>query len=226
VTARRCQLLPSQLSSGPNACSDIAIYAVTSYFPHRLRDTALHGWAGVALLLLFTSVGCNKNSAATALATSSPTPAASLPWQPHGLRRPTVRCDFAVPAGWTRSASPMPDHLAELLGPSSQAHLILAERVETSLPQARERAVAYYQSGLLTAVDAKLLQDAALPGCQAQAHQLQLRSGPKESGRVELVILLAFPELPVINLVARFPESDLPAQQAVLAVASSLRCQK
>ena len=120
----------------------------------------------------------------------------------------------------------MPDHLAELVGRDSQAHLILAERVETSLPQARERAVAYYQSGLLTAVDAKLLQDAALPGCQAQAHQLQLRSGPKESGRVELVILLAFPELPVINLVARFSESDLQAQQAVLAVASSLRCQR
>ena len=199
---------------------------MTSYFLRRLPDTALHGWSAVALLLLFTSAGCNKKSATPALATSSATPAPSLPWQPHGLRRPTVRCDFAVPAGWTRSASPMPDHLAELLGPSSQAHLILAERVETSLPQARERVIAYYQSGLLTAVDAKLLQDAALPGCQAQAHQLQLRSGPKESGRIELVILLAFPELPVIDVVARFPESDLQAQQAVLALASSLRCTK
>ena len=226
VTARRCQLLPSRLSSGPNACSDIAIYALTSYFLRRLPDTVLRGWAGVALLLLFTSVGCNKKSAATALATSSATPAASLPWQPHGLRTPTVRCDFALPAGWTRSASPMPDHLAELLGPSSQAHLILAERVETSLSQARERVIAYYQSGLLTAVDAKLLQDAALPGCQAQAHQLQLRSGPKESGRIELVILLAFPQLPVIDLLARFPESDVQAQQAVLTLARSLRCTK
>ena len=199
---------------------------MTSYFLRGLPDTALHGWSAVALLLLFTSAGCNKKSATTALATSSATPAPSLPWQPHGLRTPTVRCDFAVPSGWTRSASPMPDHLAELLGPSSQAHLILAERVETSLPQARERVIAYYQSGLLTAVDAKLLQDAALPGCQAQAHQLQLRSGPKESGRIELVILLAFPQLPVIDVVARFPESDLPAQQAVLALASSLRCTK
>jgi hypothetical protein len=199
--------------------------AVTGGFRRALGGMRL-GARWLAALLLLIALGCDKKVDLAARRAGKNASAAAVPWQPHGFVTPTVRCDFAVPAGFTRSDSPMPGHLAELWAHGFGVHLHVAERVETTLPQALDRVQDYYRSGFLTAVDAQLVTNAPLLGCQATAHQLVLRQGQNHTEQIELVILFAFPGLSIINLVARFPQSDTQSYNDVLTIARSLRCAK
>ncbi len=115
-------------------------------------------------------------------------------------RKPTARCDLEVPAGWVRSPSPMPDHLAELFTDGKPVNtIIVGERPE------RDPAVA----------------DAAAPG-----GVLSLRWGPPGAGTVETISLVAFPDAPVIEVIARREEANAQASAAAAALARSLRCAK
>jgi hypothetical protein len=160
--------------------------------------------------------------AASDLTTAGPPPSPGVPWQPHGLRLPTVRCDFDLPAGWTRSGHPMPDHIAELFAP--KLTVIVEERVEPGLAEARERVLAYARSGLLRSEGARVSTDASLVGAHAPGHLLSVRFGNADAGRVEAVALLAFPGLPLVDIVARHDEGDARVREAVSAFVRSLRC--
>lgn len=163
---------------------------------------------------------------ASAVAAAPAAPAASIPWQPHGFRAPTVRCELAAPEGLTKSPSPMGDHIAELMGDGAKTVVIVAERVEPNVAAARERALAYYRSGLLTAEGARTVTDGALEGARATGHVLSLRTGPPGAGRIESLFLLAFDGLPVVEIVARHDETDARARDAVMALARTARCTK
>jgi hypothetical protein len=174
----------------------------------------------ITTVLVFATPACDKKQSAAT------TPAPSVPWQPHGLRVPTVRCDFATPTGWTRSDSPMPDHIAELYTSGHKSVAILSQRVEPELASAQARVLAYYRSGFLTAAGAKILEDAPLEGTKSAARLLSMRMGPDGAGRIETVILLGFPEQPIVEIVARHDEVDTQAREAVLLLARSVRCSK
>lgn len=144
-------------------------------------------------------------------------------WQHHGLRPPTARCTFDVPAGFERT-TPMPDHIAELRSPGQPiATITVAERVERDVASARTRAVAYYRAGLLTGAGAKITADGAFPQAAAPAHLLSLRYGPEGQGNVETLVLFAFGGK-TIELLARHDERNTAAGDAVVAFARSLRC--
>jgi hypothetical protein len=155
-------------------------------------------------------------------------PASSVPWRSHGFHAPTLRCDLDLPPGWSRSPSPMPDHIAELVrdGPPGATTIIVDERDEAGIPRAREQALLYYRSGLLTAADARQTEDAALDGAQAPAYAISIRWGEVGDGRVETLILLAFSGLPVVEMVARRAENDVGARESITAIARGARCAK
>jgi len=118
----------------------------------------------------------------------------------------------------------MPDHIAELSSAGmAPAMLIVEERVESDLPSAHAHVLAYYQSGLLTADGARVVTDVALTGATA-GRLLSIRWGPPDAGRIETVVLLAFPGLPLVGMVARHPESDQEATEAITTVVQSTRC--
>lgn len=118
----------------------------------------------------------------------------------------------------------MPDHIAELFAEQQKSLAIVSQRVEPDLTSARDKVAAHYRTGLLTAADAKVLVDAPLDGAKGTAHLYSIRTGEAGSGRMETVILLVFPTLPLIEVVARYDEADVSARDAVLALARSLRC--
>lgn len=181
--------------------------------------TRITAWTLAGLLSL---AGCEKKG--TPLAGPSPAPA--VPWQPHGLRVPTLRCELTPPSGWSRHPSPMPDHIAELSSGEGRSVLIVGQRVEPELVAAREAALVYYRSGLLTAPGSALLLDAPIEGAAAPGHRLSLRTGPSGPGRIETAIFLAFPGQPLVEIVARYEESDATAADSVLSFARSLRCSR
>lgn len=182
-----------------------------------LRARSVPGLLVAAVLL--AAPACDKKPVAAR-------PAPALPWQPHGLRTPTLRCDFTVPEGWTRSGSPMPDHLAELTASGFQSQAIIAERVEPDLATAAARVEAYYRSSLLTAAGSKIVAAAPLEGTQGPAQLLSLRWGAEGAGRLETVILVAMPELPLVEIIGRHDEADARARAAIVSLARSLRCAK
>lgn len=184
---------------------------------HRAAYTQIMKGTLTALLAL---AGCDKKGAQSAASPTAP----AVPWQPHGLRVPTLRCDLTAPSGWSRHGSPMPDHIAELTSGDRRSVIIVGQRVEPELAAAREAALSYYRSGLLTAPGSALLSDAPLAGAAAPGHRLSLRSGPSGAGRIEAVIVLAFPGQPLVEIVARHEESDAAAADSVLSLARSLRC--
>jgi hypothetical protein len=177
-----------------------------------------------ALSAAALSAACDRGNRGKPPTESAP-PAPSIPWQPHGLREPTVRCTLDVPAGLRRLPSPMPDHIAELMSDPPATTVIVAQRVEPDLESARQRVNAYHRSGLLTAEGARTLMDTALTGAHAPAHLVSVRSGPPNAGRVEAVALLAFERLPLVEVVARYDEGDARAADSVLAVVRALRCE-
>ena len=89
---------------------------------------------------------------------------------------------------------------------------------------AREQALNYYKSGLLTAEGAVIVTDTELMGAKAPGHILTIRWGKKSDGRIETFIVLEFPDLHLVEVVARHPEGDLDASKAVKALVSSLQC--
>ena len=117
----------------------------------------------------------------------------------------------------------MPDHIAELSATNLTA--ALEEREEPNLVLARERVLAYERSGPLTSAEATLMTDAALDGASAPAHMLTVRSGSAHNWHVETVALVAFPGLPLVDVVVR-SDGEAVAHAAVLSFVRSLRCMK
>jgi hypothetical protein len=171
------------------------------------------GW-----VLIFATIGCERRSAVDA-------GAAALPWQPEGLRSPKVKCEMAVPAGLTLSPSPMPDHLAELFSKDQppRTSVTIAERVENGLPAAVHRVRAFHWEGLLTTEGATVLANVAVQGAAAPGQELSVRWG---AGQIESVTLLAFEGLPIVEVVARYPEADGEVKAGVASLVRSLRCTK
>ena len=126
----------------------------------------------------------------------------------------------------------MPDHIAELRGPLPVGQngpvtgLIVEERVETDLPSAQGRVLAYWRSGLLTAEGARALSDTALDDAGAPAHLMSVRWGNAAAGQIEAVALVAFPGLPVVDVVARYAESDTVTAMQLEGFVQGLRCTK
>ena len=146
-----------------------------------------------------------------------------VPWQPHGFRAPTVACDFDLPSGLVRSASPMPDHVAEFMSSTlPPSTLILSERVEPDLATALLRIRAFHRSGLLTTAGARTTTDEALQGAQAPAHLIAVASTIDGVVWVETVAVLAFPGLPLIEAVARSRDGTAD----VVGFVRSLRCSR
>ena len=161
----------------------------------------------LVLAALAWTAGCKGD-----LPPASPAPA--IPWQPHGFRAPTVRCEFDVPEGLKKSESPMPDHIAELMSATMppKVTLIISERVESDVSTARTRVLEYFGKPVLT--------DAVLEKAQAPAHLLTVRTAP---GQLEQVTLLAFPGLPLVEVVGRSGDADAGA---VMTFTRSVRCMK
>jgi hypothetical protein len=170
--------------------------------------------------ILLAAAGCERRAAVDA-------GAEALPWQPHGLRALTVTCEMEAPPSLARSPSPMPDHLAEFLSKTlpPRVSVIVAERVEASLPAAIERVNAFHRAGLLTSPGAKA-SSASLEGGPAPGQSITVRWGAEEKAQLESVTLLAFPGLPIVEVVARYEEADPGAPAAVAALVQSLRCGK
>jgi hypothetical protein len=124
----------------------------------------------------------------------------------------------------------MPDHIAELIRapPSGQestlATLIVEERVEPDLPAAESRVLAYWRSGLLTAEGARVVSNTSLGDAGAPAHLMSVRSGEATAGQIEAVALIAFPGLPVVDVVAHYAESDAVTAGQVDDFVRGLRC--
>jgi len=152
--------------------------------------------------------------------------ASAVPWQPHGLRVPTTHCEFDVPAGWTRSVSPMPDHIAELSDGNPKSVIIIEERVEPDVASAREASLAYYRSSVLRAGGASTIADGPLEGARARGHVLSMRWGTPNDGSVETVSFLSFTGVPVVDVVARYEEANTRARDAAAALVRSMRCTK
>lgn len=157
---------------------------------------------------------------------TSPAGTGGEPWQPHGLRRPQVSCTGLDGHGLVVSASPMPDHIAELRQATGHAHVIVAERTETELAQAMEHARGYYRGGLLTAPGARVVTDARRDRGETAGHVLRLQVGSGPGAQIEQVYVLAFAGLPLIELLARFAADDTHAEAAIEAVAQSITCRR
>jgi hypothetical protein len=178
---------------------------------------------GLSMFVLCVAAGCSKSS-------SDAPPAPEVPWQPHGWRVPTVHCVFTIPPGWIRGG-PMPDHIAELarapvIGPDGATvdTLIVEERVERDLATAQTRVMAFWRSGLLTAEGARVSGNASLDDAGASGQVMSVRWGLATAGQVETVALLAFPGLPVVDVVARYAESDTATATQVQDFVRSLGC--
>lgn len=117
----------------------------------------------------------------------------------------------------------MPDHVAELMadGAPNEAVAIVAERVEPTAAAARERVLQYWQGG---EDGARTTEDAPFAGARAPARVLSMRSGKPGAGRVESVVLLAFPGLPLVEIVARYQEGDAAVREAINALARTAWC--
>ena len=181
-------------------------------------------WWVLGMACLGVMAGGCENRAVQRSALDVATPAPTSPWQPPGLRVPTLRCEFAVPAGWSQHPSPMPDHIAELSAGGGKSIVLIEQRVEPNPTTAMEHIRAYYRSGLLTAADAQIVSDAQLDGTAVPAHRLSIRWGAAAARRIETVIVLAFTKQPLVTIVARHDDSDGPAAEAVLTLVRSLRC--
>jgi hypothetical protein len=188
------------------------------------RSTAARLGPLVIALVVGAAACARAEPSAPGRAASAPAPA--VPWQPHGLRVPTTRCEFALPEGFARSTAPMPDHIAELTKPTSSgiATIVVAERVEADLPAASERVRAYWAAGPLTQAGAAVARDEALTDASVPGWALSLRTGAASERHEELVVLLAFEHAPVVEVVARHAVDDAASRDAVLALANSLRC--
>lgn len=157
------------------------------------------------LVLVLAVLGCERRPAIDAGV--SPL-APEIPWQPHGFRAPTLKCELVVAAG-LKQINPMPDHLAELMSLElpPKVSIIVSERVEETLTAAVERVRAFHQP--------KVVTEEAIDGGT-------LISVRRENDQLELVALLAAPGLPIVEVVGRFGDEAGRAQ--VLAVVTSLRC--
>jgi hypothetical protein len=145
--------------------------------------------------------------------------------QDSGPRRPTTRCDLVVPAGWVRSPSPMPDHIAELIGDGNpKRNIIVSERPERDPDVAQKASIAYHRGGLLRPEDATEIADIVLEGAGAPGRVLSLRWGPPGAGTVQTVSLLVFPGAPVVEVIARHDEVDGAGRDGAAALVKSLRC--
>jgi hypothetical protein len=126
----------------------------------------------------------------------------------------------------------MPDHIAELRAPlptspdSPLATLLVEERVEPDLPAGEARVLAYWRSGLLTAEGARVLSNATLDDAGAPAHLMSVRWGKAAAAQVQTVALVAFPGLPVVDVVANYAESDTMTAMQVEGFVRGLRCTK
>jgi hypothetical protein len=147
--------------------------------------------------------------------------------QQSGPRKPTAQCEFAVPAGWVRSPSPMPDHIAELITEGNPSGtIIVGERPERDPAVAQAAALAYHRGGLLRPQDATEVADALLADAGAPGRVLSLRWGPPGAGTVETISLVVFPDTPVIEVIARHEEANARAGAGAAALVRSLRCTK
>lgn len=147
--------------------------------------------------------------------------------QEGGPRKPTTQCEFPVPAGWVRSPSPMPDHIAELLTEGNPSGtIIIAERPEPDAAVAQAASLAYHRGGLLRPQDATEVADTLLADAGAPGRVLSLRWGPPGAGTLETVSLVVFPDLPVIEVIARHDEANTKAREGAAALVRALRCTK
>jgi hypothetical protein len=119
----------------------------------------------------------------------------------------------------------MPDHLAELSRGQPPGHVgaIVAERVEPDIATARARALAYFESGLLTSEGAKLVEDRAVTEGPAPGHVLTVRWGAPAAGRIESLALQLLAGK-VVEVLSRYPENDPDSSRDVDAIRRSLRC--
>ena len=141
--------------------------------------------------------------------------------------KPTARCEFTVPDGWARSPSPMPDHIAELIAAGTPpGTIIIGERPESDPAVAQAASIAFHRGGLLRPQDATEIADTLLADAGAPGRVLSLRSGPPGAGTVETVSLVVFPDLRVIEVIARHDEANVKARDGAAALVRSLRCTK
>ena len=115
-------------------------------------------------------------------------------------RKPTARCDLEMPASWVRSPSPMADHIAELFTDGKPVNTIIVGSVPSAIRRSR-----------------KWGRRAACSRCAG---------GPPGAGTVETISLVAFPDAPVIEVIARQEEANAQAYAAAAALVRSLRCAK
>lgn len=158
------------------------------------------------LVVVLVLLGCERRTTVDAGAKAL---APETPWQPHGFREPTLKCELAVPEGLER-INPMPD-LVELRSAElpPKVTIIVSERVEESVDAAVARVRAFHGSRTVT--------EQALEGGR-------LINARREGGKFESVALLALPGLQLIEVIGRFPDEGGKAQ--LLQVVDSLRCSK
>ncbi len=173
----------------------------------------LRTFAAAALLL----VGCTEKNGAAPDAGTSP-PASVLP---PGFRAPTIKCVFEMPSGWTLSASPMPDQIAEMIATAPKLHgrMVLREAIAADVSEAAEAQKQRTQASWGAQPDFTLLREDPMGEGRLLAYQWRRQP----SAPVERHLIAVLPIEGKVVL-ASVDDDGATAEAQLLATLSTLKC--
>lgn len=144
-----------------------------------------------------------------------------VPVQPSGFRAPTLKCVFEMPSGWTTSAAPTPDHIAEMIAnaPKLRGRMVLREVVETSVSVAAEEQKQRMLASWGSQPDFTLLREDPMGEGRLFAYQWR----PQLSAPIErhLVAVLPFDAKVVLAFI---DDDGATPEKQLLATLSTLKC--
>ena len=167
----------------------------------------LRTFAAAALLF----VGCTEKTGAAPDASTSP----------PGFRAPTIKCVFELPSGWTLSASPMPDHIAEMIATAPKLHgrMVLHEAIAADVSEAAQAQKQRTQAAWGAQPDFTLLREDPMGEGRLLAYQWRRQpSAPVERHLIAV--------LPIVGKVvlASVDDDGATAETQLLATLSTLKC--
>jgi hypothetical protein len=138
-----------------------------------------------------------------------------------GAVKPALKCALEIPSGWTQSASPMPDHILEVLAtaPSLRGRMVLREATESNVALAAEEQKRRTVASWGTQPDFTLLREDPMGDGRLLAYQWR----PQASAPVErhLIAVLPFES----KVVLAFVDDDGATDEArLLATLGTLKC--
>lgn len=138
-----------------------------------------------------------------------------------GAREATLKCVLEAPAGWTVSASPMPDHILELIAnaPNLRGRMVLREANESTVALTIEQQKKRTQDSWGTQPDFTLLREDALGEGRVLAFQWRPRpSAPIERHLIAVLTIESKVVMALIDDDGSTPERNL------LGAIGTLKC--